>query len=82
MASCSCIAHFSLSFSAVTIFDLSSSQNLVEVCMQQTGGLGVNIIIDDGGMRTVLHTHTSCHNCWEFSQRRVSYEFFGGGWEK
>ena len=35
---------------AVRVIDLSSSQSLVEVCLQETGGLGVNCIIDNGGI--------------------------------
>ena len=36
----------------VRVVDLSSSQNLVDLCLQETGGLGVNCIIDSGGMCT------------------------------
>jgi len=34
---------------AVRIIDLSSTQNLIDVCLQETGGLGVNCAIDSGG---------------------------------
>ena len=29
---------------------MSSTQNLIEVCLQETGGLGVDCVIDNGGI--------------------------------
>ena len=37
-------------FPIVRVIDLSAGQNLVDLCMQETGGLGVNCIIDSGGI--------------------------------
>ena len=34
---------------AVRVVELSSSHNLVDLCLQETGGLGVHCIIDSGG---------------------------------
>lgn len=34
--------------SLLCVIDMSSTQNLMEVCLQETGGLGVDCIIDDG----------------------------------
>ena len=34
----------------VHIIDLSGPQNIVDVCLQETGGLGVHCVIDNGGM--------------------------------
>lgn len=36
------------------VIDLSAGQNLVDLCMQETGGLGVNCIIDSGGIIILL----------------------------
>ena len=43
-------------YTTVRVIDLSSSQNLVELCLQETGGLGVNCIIDNGGTHKLLWT--------------------------
>lgn len=40
----------------VRIIDMSSTQNIVDVCLQETGGLGVNCIIDSGGKCIVYMT--------------------------
>jgi len=40
---------------AVRIIDLSSTQNLIDVCLQETGGLGVNCAIDSGGKVGTIH---------------------------
>lgn len=41
---------------AVKVVDLSTASNLVDVCLQETGGLGVNCIIDNGGMKWFVVT--------------------------
>ncbi len=52
---------------AVKLVDLSSTSNLVDVCLQETGSLGVNCIIDAGGKPPTHHTphthtpHTTHH---------------------
>lgn len=46
------IAWLLLAPHAVRIIDMSSTQNVTEVCLQETGGLGVDCIIDNGGEET------------------------------
>ena len=36
-------------FALVRVVDMSSTVNITEVCLQETGGLGVDCIIDNGG---------------------------------
>ena len=33
----------------VRVVDLSGNQSIVDVCLQETGGLGVHCVIDNGG---------------------------------
>ena len=40
-------------FLVVRVIDLSAGQNLVDLCMQETGGLGVSCIIDSGGKSSI-----------------------------
>ena len=45
---------------SVRIVDMSSTQNIVDVCLQETGGLGVNCIVDSGGIKLRNDGNTQC----------------------
>lgn len=46
----------------VRVIDLSGSQSIVDVCLQETGGLGVHCVVDNGGKGITLHVyHTHIH---------------------
>ncbi len=47
IALCTCV-YVCVCVCAVRVIDMSSGVNLSDVCLQETGGLGVDCIIDDG----------------------------------
>ena len=36
------------------VIDLSGSQSIVDICLQETGGLGVHCVIDNGGTHIIV----------------------------
>ena len=58
--SCSSLLLLLLSLSGVSVrvIDLSGSLSVVDVCLQETGGLGVHCVVDNGGITTLTHSPT------------------------
>ena len=48
------ISYYSLT---VRVIDLSGSQSIVDICLQETGGLGVHCVVDNGGIKKFFRAY-------------------------